>query len=118
MGAFVSFILFILFIFIVLPIIRILIAVFSATHKIKKQYNQQSQTGANSDTRGGGYYRGNSQQQHQQRRKQFSQSDGEYVDFEEIPTEESIPVDHSKQNSSKRTKEESQISDAQFEEID
>lgn len=102
-----------LFLIFVVIVIRLLFALFSATNKVKKQYREQSQSGTN----GANSYRGGYGAE-QPRRKQFNQNEGEYVEFEEIPTSESTNTQEPKRpNTTRAPKQESQISDAQYEEI-
>jgi hypothetical protein len=86
-----------------------------AYHKMKKSFNQQydSQNDDEDD------YSGENYNQHQYSRKIFQSDEGEYADFEEISESnaENSTTHTETRRSSHSVKEESQITDADFEEI-
>lgn len=100
----------VLLIIIIFPILRLIIAIWGATRKFKKQYNDFT---SGSDTH---YNRGfNHRNTTKKRKKIFSKEVGEYVEFEEIKTNETHTG--STTEKTRETYHESQISDAQFEDI-
>lgn len=106
-------ILLIVLLFILYPVFRVILTIWSTTRKFKKQYRDFT-GGANQSANQNNAQ--HNQPYHSQRKKVFDNSDGEYVDFEEIKVEESN--DKTNQNSPNADNySESQISDATFEEI-
>lgn len=100
-----SFLFLALIIFILWPIIRIAIALFSASRRARKAFTDQYQQ----------QYRQQAQSQPKQRKKFFSSDEGEYVDFEEISATATPSGTASQRHDSPAV--EPQISDAEWEEI-
>ena len=86
MGFFGFLILLFVFSFIILPILKLVIRVFSATRRMKKEFASYNQQAREEYQRQSSYYNNQSQE----KRKKFSKADGEYIQFEEIIEERTI----------------------------
>lgn len=100
----------ILLFIIIFPLLRFIIAIWGASRRFKKQYKDFASSGSSHSN--GGYYQRST---FRKRKKIFSEEDGEYVEFEEIKVDKSSVTGTSEE--SEETYNESQISDAKFEDI-
>lgn len=88
------------------PVIRVFLAIRRATREARRAFSGRQSTGERShraDTSG-----------HRKRRKVFSRNEGEYVEFEEVTVTEERK---SSNGTSKTTVKESQVEDAEWEDV-
>lgn len=105
-----KFLLLILLFIIIFPILRLILSVWGATRRFKKQYKDFA-SGRETGSTGGFYQRS----AFRKRKKIFTKEDGEYVEFEEIQVEKTTVTDNSEVK--EESYNESQITDAKFEDI-
>lgn len=109
--------LFLFIVFIVIPLIRALWAGYKLRRKMKNAFRdfqeQMHQQAQHQESRSGGW-----QNHTPQDKKKFDRSQGEYVEWEDVKiTETTTPPPINDSRSSANIEKESQISDAEWEEI-